>query len=83
MSAPCPLLGFIVTISPASDAIAEGLRSFAEGHGLNAEIRSAGQVIVTSEATQATDADRSVVRAWAEQYRDRAELQLSEIVDLR
>lgn len=83
MSAPCPLFGFIVTISPPSQAIAEALRAFAEGHGLVAEIRSAGQVIVMSEAAQATDTDRSVVQAWAGQYRERAELELSDIVDLR
>jgi uncharacterized protein YggL (DUF469 family) len=91
MSAPCPALGFVVTVALRSntgeadiDALVDDLIDYLESHGL--QTGGAGdrtlEFVVNREAGQATDADRSLVRDWATRWADHAEIKVGDIVDL-
>jgi uncharacterized protein YggL (DUF469 family) len=92
MSAPCPALGFVITIAlrpNVSDAdidtLVDDLLDFLESHGLQSG--GAGEmtlefVVITREGGQVTDADRGLVREWSARWSDHAEISVGEIVDL-
>jgi uncharacterized protein YggL (DUF469 family) len=91
MSAPCPTLGFDITIALRStvgeadiDALVDDLIDFLESHGLQTDAASDATLkfAVTREGGQATDADRALVRDWASRWSDDAEISIGEIVDL-
>lgn len=87
MSAPCPDFGFVVTIRSAasrSPAIVADLLSVLEEHALSGDVRGIGtqEVVVRREGTQATHADREVVRAWADPWIGVATISIGDIVDL-
>lgn len=75
MSAPCPILGFVVELQlqdGLSDAAAEAFRCAAdelfESRGLSGSRQHRGTLwsfIVQSEAAQPTESDREAVLAWA------------------
>lgn len=86
MSAPCPILGFIVTIALPDDGVAavRDLVDVLEAHGLTAR-HGVGQVIelvVHREGSQATDADRAIVRDWAARWSGRATVTVGDLIDL-
>ena len=90
MSAPCPALGFNITIAPRPtvdeariDALVDSLIDFLESHGL--QTGNAGATLefaINREGGQATDADRALVREWAARRSDDAEISVGDIVDL-
>jgi uncharacterized protein YggL (DUF469 family) len=91
MSAPCPALGFIITIdlrpsvSEADiDTLVDDLIDLLESHGL--QTGGGGdttlEFVVNREGGQATDADRALVRDWAARWSDHAAISVGDIVDL-
>lgn len=91
MSAPCPTLGFIVTVAIRSgveagdvDALVDDFIDFLEGHGL--QTGGAGDMtlefVVSREGGQATDADRALVRDWANRWSEKAAIEVGDVVDL-
>jgi hypothetical protein len=82
MSAPCPILGFVVELqlqtepsAVAADRLHAALVELLEARGLSGGTRpnlgSGWSFIVQSVASQATELDREAVLAWA---RGRAEV---------
>lgn len=91
MSAPCPILGFIVTIafrgdpSPAErQQVVGSLIERLERHDLTGTLRSDREVDVSvrREGSQATDADRALVLAWSAEWTGRAAITVGDVVDL-
>ena len=91
MSAPCPALGFNITVAPRSnmgeadvDALVDDLIDFLESHGLQTDGArdTALEFAINREGSQATDADRALVREWAARWSDDAEIRVGDIVDL-
>ena len=93
MSAPCPALGFVVDLEPASGLSAERLATlraewaaFLDGRGLTGRERRVGPRLrfeVESEASQATQNDRAAVEGWLSTRPDVAACQVGDIHDLR
>ena len=89
MTAPCPALGFIVIIEPIAglreterDELRRGWSTLLDDRGLHANGRigpGRSAMIVTSEASQATENDRDAARAW---LASRSELRHSSVGDL-
>jgi hypothetical protein len=89
MTAPCPALGFVVVIEPVAglgeaerDAFQHAWSALLEERGLLAYSRlGAGRsaIVVTSEASQATENDRGAARAWLS---SRTELRHASVGDL-
>lgn len=91
MSAPCPTFGFIVTIAPRDDvseteraALVRELADTLEPHGLSIERGTGGviELVVYRDGAQATDADRDLVRPWADRWADRASIVIGDLIDL-
>ena len=91
MSAPCPALGFNITIALRSsmteadiDALVDDLIDFLESHGLQTDgpRHTALELAISREGGQATDADRALVREWAARWSADAEIRVGDIVDL-
>jgi uncharacterized protein YggL (DUF469 family) len=91
LSAPCPILGFTVLIElhdSVADARGEALRSalgaLLESNGLTMAGggRRRARFEVRREGSQATEADRRIVAAWAEEQDDVASVSVSELIDL-
>ena len=92
MSAACPLLGFSVeldVVRTAGDAAAARVRrsfdELIEGRGLLCETERGGRTwtyVVHSEASQATDADRTAVKEWADAHAEIVAARVGPIVDL-
>lgn len=91
MTAPCPAYGFHVQMALRPGLVpAERERLLAQWEELleNRGLSSGGRGptygwIVTSEASQATDDDRSAVRAWLESRPELKSWSVGELVDLR
>ena len=71
MSSSCPLLGFRVTMDLASSAARDAVRREFDAFLAERGLRSTGgllagrmELLVSSEASQATELDRSAVSAW-------------------
>lgn len=91
MSAPCPILGFIILIElrdSADDAHADALRAalgeLLESNGLTLAGggRRRSRFVVRREGSQATEADRRLVEGWAAERGDVASVTVSDLVDL-
>lgn len=88
----CPEFGFFVHIRPraeraardASEVLDDFARMLAENglYSQRDDSRALDQVVVR-EGTQATDADRQLVRDWAAGWSNVAEIAISDLVDLR
>jgi hypothetical protein len=75
VSAPCPRFGFICELRSARagadqlERAREAFEAFVEGRGLTLSVDRADSkrysFVVTSEASQATEADRQAIGAWA------------------
>lgn len=91
MTVPCPAYGFHVEMEVRSDLVpAQRERllvqwsELLESRGLSGGGRgSTYGCTVTSEASQATDSDRSAVRAWLESRQELKSWKVGELVDLR
>ena len=91
MSAACPRFGFVVTIIFADTASEIEARSMIadliETLEANDLVIAGGgdrvlEYVVDRDGDQATDADRQLVAAWADRWRDSAAIRVSELVDL-
>jgi len=92
MSAPCPVFGFEVRseIRAVDDddrrALWRALETdFLTARGLVARCLAFGGVLsfaVTSEASQATDADRNALQAWAATHSEIISMRVGPLVDL-
>jgi uncharacterized protein YggL (DUF469 family) len=91
MSAPCPSLGFTLTLTlhddvteDERDVLIDDLMSALERQGLSAAGHGdrTMEFIVRRDGSQATDADRGVVRDWAERWAARADVDVGDVTDL-
>jgi hypothetical protein len=93
MSAPCPQFGFRVLISRLPSAseldageIADDVERVLSANDLVGERRRVGdgalEYLVTREGSQATDADRTLVRDWAARHQDRVAVEIGDLIDL-
>jgi uncharacterized protein YggL (DUF469 family) len=93
MSAPCPVFGFRIELALTfglSEQSIGGLwrdfrRDVVVARGLSCERQVRGEhwsMIIRSEATQATDADREAVTRWGTGRREIASLEVGRLVDL-
>ena len=88
MSAACPRLGFTLRLRPApgadAAAVHDALGTLLAARGLEAEPapRDPWTLVVTREGSQAIDADREAVAAWAVARDDVAACDAGPIVDL-
>ena len=91
MTAPCPAYGFHVEMAlqaglvPAErERLLVQWRELLESRGLSGGGRGPPyRCTITSEASQATDSDRSAVRAWLESRAELKSWTVGELVDLR
>jgi uncharacterized protein YggL (DUF469 family) len=93
VSAPCPALGFVVELEPASGLAADRLAAlrtewatFLDGRGLRARERRLGAQLrfeVESEASQATQNDRAAAEDWLAARSELARCRVGDIHDLR
>ena len=75
MSAPCPRFGFLCELRSARsgadqlERVRAAFEAFAQTHGLTVTLDRADakrySFVVTGEGTQATEADRQAIGAWA------------------
>jgi uncharacterized protein YggL (DUF469 family) len=89
MSAPCPALGFVVTMRPVTvdadlDVIVDDFLDHVESHDL--QTAGSGEAVlsfvVRREGSQATDADRASIREWSARWSTLAAIEIGDIVDL-
>jgi uncharacterized protein len=92
VSAPCPVLGFLVEwefaealgSDQARDVHLAFIRDVIEPRGLECEERSSGcrsSFVVRGEASQATDADRAAVEAWTRARPEIASARIGPLLD--
>jgi uncharacterized protein YggL (DUF469 family) len=91
MSAPCPVLGFVirVTLTPSAsdadaDAIVDDLMAFLENHGLVGAGEGARtlEFVVHREGSQADERDRDTVRDWSARWARSATIDVGPLADL-
>ena len=90
MSAPCPILAFVVTIriddATAADTLrlTEDLNEFLDRHGLTVTGPSGRtrEYLIRRDGAQATDEDRTLVRGWASRWASIASVDVGDIVDI-
>jgi uncharacterized protein YggL (DUF469 family) len=91
MSAPCPVLGFVirVTMNPSAvesdvDALVDDLMSLLERNGLvgAGEGDRTLQFVVHRDGTQAVEQDRAIVEAWSSRWAHRAAIEVGPLADL-
>jgi uncharacterized protein YggL (DUF469 family) len=91
MSAPCPVLGFIIrvalddsTTEADVDAVVDDLMAFLENHGLVGAGEGARtlEFVVHRDGTQADDRDREMVREWSQRWTSSAVIEVGPLTDL-
>ena len=90
MSAPCPILGFVVTArlrstdtGADSESLHDSLIEVLESNGLMADRGDRRlEYVVSREGSQATQADRELVLEWAKRWNQIAAIEVSDIIDL-
>jgi uncharacterized protein YggL (DUF469 family) len=91
MTAPCPSLGFTVVLRLHSDVseaerdtLIDDLIGVLERHGLSAAGRGdhTMEFVVRRDGSQATDADRAIVRDWAARWTARVTADVGDLADL-
>ena len=90
MSAPCPILGFVVRVrlrdtGADPDSFIDGLTQVLRSNGL---VTGEGgdrrlEYVVSREGSQATQADRELILEWAKGWQSIAQVEVSELVDLQ
>jgi uncharacterized protein YggL (DUF469 family) len=92
MSAPCPNFGFVVTArlrgaggDADANALADDLIRVLESNELVTDrgVDRHLEYVVSREGSQATQADRELVLDWAERWRSIAEIEVSDLIDLK
>jgi len=87
MTAPCPILGFTITITlhtAEREKILASLVELLDRNDLTGAVRGnrVVDVVVRREGSQATDADRALVRTWATDWSTGAQIAIGDVVDL-
>ncbi len=90
MSGACPVFGFTVHIGlrdgvdrSVRDSIANGFAELLDANGMGlADGTNRLDFVVNRDGTQATDADRQLVLAWAQQWKREAAFEVSDLIDL-
>jgi len=91
MSAPCPILGFTVLVDlhesveeSQADVLTQALTELLAAQGLESSGGGRRQrlFVVSREGNQATEAERQLVESWASEWRDVADITVSDLVDL-
>jgi uncharacterized protein YggL (DUF469 family) len=91
MSAPCPILGFTVLVDlhesveeSQADVLTQALTELLAAQGLESSGGGRRQrlFVVSREGSQATEAERQLVESWASEWRDVADITVSDLVDL-
>lgn len=91
MSAPCPILGFVIRVTLAdsasetdADAVVDDLMPFLENHGLvgAGEGGRTLEFVVHRDGSQADDRDRETVREWSARWHDHATIDVGPLIDL-
>ena len=91
MSAPCPILGFTIQIElhdfiddSRGEALRTALEELLESNGLTMAGggRRRSRFVVRREGSQATEADRRLVLAWAAERGEVADVSVSDLIDL-
>jgi uncharacterized protein YggL (DUF469 family) len=91
VSAPCPSLGFSVTLrlradvsESERDTLIDDLMATLTAHDLSAAGRGDREMefVVRREGSQATDADRAIVREWAARWTNQFSADIGDITDL-
>jgi uncharacterized protein YggL (DUF469 family) len=91
MSAPCPVLGFVIHVSLAdatsdadADAMIDDLMKFLENHGLVGAGEGARtlEFVVHRDGSQADERDRDTVREWSARWTGRATFDVGPLTDL-
>lgn len=91
MSAPCPILGFTIQIElrdsiddSRGEALRTALEELVESNGLTMAGggRRRSRFVVRREGSQATEADRRLVLAWAAERGEVADVSVSDLIDL-
>ena len=91
MSAPCPVLGFVIRVALApsaseadADAIVDDLMAFLENHGLVGAGEGAHtlEFVVHRDGSQADERDRDIVRDWSTRWTQRATIDIGPLTDL-
>ena len=92
MSPPCPTFGFTLTLTFAEgaseadyEAMIDDLFAMLEQHGLTAAghgDQATLEFVVRRDGSQATDADRAIVREWADRGTDRVAASVGDVVEL-
>jgi uncharacterized protein YggL (DUF469 family) len=91
MTAPCPVLGFRVTVESRSgigspfEALMDDWVHFLEGRGLHCTGGGSAERLafaVASDASQATENDRVAVRAWLASRTDLQTWRVGDLEDL-
>jgi hypothetical protein len=82
MSAPCPVLGFIVRLK-AEDAVGilADLHALLDANGLATDRSlNARELPIYRDGSQATDGDRQIIQEWAK--RCAVDVEVSDLIDL-
>ncbi len=91
MSAPCPVLGFVIRVTLAdstsesdADAVVDDLMAFLENHGLvgAGEGGRTLEFVVHRVGSQADDLDRETVRGWSVRWTESATVDVGPLTDL-
>jgi uncharacterized protein YggL (DUF469 family) len=91
MSAPCPVLGFVIRVALAdlasesdADAVVDDLMAFLENHGLVGAGEGARtlEFVVHRDGSQADERDREMVRDWSARWTGRAKVDVGPLTDL-
>jgi len=91
MSAPCPVLGFVIRVTLGdlasesdADAVVDDLMAFLENHGLVGAGEGARtlEFVVHRDGSQADERDREMVREWSARWTERASVDVGPLTDL-
>jgi uncharacterized protein YggL (DUF469 family) len=100
MTAPCPILGFTLSLTfdfdvaaAARDAMVDDLIDSLARHGLRVTrdgdraiewpiVAKTSRFAVRRDGSQATDADRALVREWADRWTPFVSVEVSDVMDL-
>jgi uncharacterized protein YggL (DUF469 family) len=93
VTAPCPTFGFVVSIDsraelddPTRKAFRDAWMGFLEQRGLYCGGGDLGddtqEYVIVSDASQATDSDRTAVREWLRRRPELRAFRIGELIDL-
>lgn len=91
MSAPCPVLGFVIRVTmnstaaePEVDALVDDLMALLETNGLvgAGEGDRTLEFVVHRDGTQAVEQDREIIQSWSSRWTRSAAVDVGPLTDL-